>query len=138
MDEIRLPAIFPDSPDVRGDVADYYFEVQRLDRELGEMLTMLQQHRELDNTIVVVTSDNGMPFPRAKSNLYDMGTRVPLAIRWPEQVPGGRTVSDFVSLTDLAPYARTPITFTVTLLSSSGSNPLPPLVLPRARRDRHP
>lgn len=103
LDEIQLPAIFPDSPAVRGDVADYYYEVQRLDRELGEMLEMLRRSGELDNTVVVVTSDNGMPFPRAKSNLYDMGVRVPLAIRWPEQVLGGRTVSDFVSLTDLAP-----------------------------------
>ena len=84
LDDIQLPVIFPDSPDVRGDVADYYFEVQRLDTELGEMLEMLRANGELDNTIVVVTSDNGMPFPRAKSNLYDMGTRVPLAIRWPE------------------------------------------------------
>lgn len=103
LDAIKLPSIFPDSPDVRSDVADYYFEVQRLDRELGEMLASLEADDALDNTIVVVTSDNGMPFPRAKSNLYDMGTRVPLAIRWPDQVLGGRTVSDFVSLTDLAP-----------------------------------
>ena len=103
LDEIRLPAIFPDSPEVRGDVADYYFEVQRLDRELGEMLARLDAAGELDRTMVVVTSDNGMPFPRAKSHLYDMGVRVPLAVRWPERVPGGRTVTDFVSLTDLAP-----------------------------------
>lgn len=103
LDQIRLPAIFPDNAEVRGDVADYYFEVQRLDRELGEMLDMLEQTGELANTLVVVTSDNGMPFPRAKSNLYDMGVRVPLAIRWPAQVPGGRTLSDLVSLTDLAP-----------------------------------
>lgn len=103
LDDIALPPIFPDSPDVRSDVADYYFEVQRLDRELGEMLASLEADDELDNTMVVVTSDNGMPFPRAKSHLYDMGTRVPLAIRWPAQVPGNRTVSDFTSLTDLAP-----------------------------------
>ena len=102
-EEIQLPAIFPDSPEVRGDVADYYYEVQRLDGELGEMLEMLDRRGALDRTVVVVTSDNGMPFPRAKSHLYDMGVRVPLAIRWPEQIAGGRMVSDFVSLTDLAP-----------------------------------
>ncbi len=103
LDEIDLPVIFPDHQDVRSDVADYYFEVQRMDRELGEMLDWLQAAGQLDNTMVVVTSDNGMPFPRAKSNVYDMGVRIPLAIRWPDQVPGGRTVTDLVRLTDLAP-----------------------------------
>jgi arylsulfatase A-like enzyme len=103
IDDIHLPAIFPDSPAVRNDMADYFMEIQRLDRELGEMLEMLAALDELDHTIVVVTSDNGMPFPRAKSHLYDTGTRVPLAIRWPERIPGNREVEDFVSLTDLAP-----------------------------------
>lgn len=103
LNEIRLPAIFPDSPEIRGDVADYYFEVQRLDRELGELLDRLAAMGELDRTIVVVTSDNGMPFPAAKGNLYDLGVRVPLVIAWPGTVPGGRAVADFVSLTDLAP-----------------------------------
>ncbi len=101
--DLEVPAIFPDSPEVRGDIADYYFEVERIDRELGGMLATLEDVGELDRTMVVITSDNGMPFPRAKSNLYDMGVRVPLIIRWPEHVPAGRRISDFVSLTDLAP-----------------------------------
>ncbi|MDP7287190.1 MAG: sulfatase-like hydrolase/transferase, partial [Phycisphaerae bacterium] len=52
---------------------------------------------------VVVTSDNGMPFPRAKATLYDLGVRMPLAISWKGKIPGGRKVDDFVSLIDLAP-----------------------------------
>jgi arylsulfatase A-like enzyme len=103
LDQIQVPPIFPDNQAVRGDIADYFFEVQRLDHEIGEMLAVLERSGELDHTLVVVTSDNGMPFPRAKSHLYDMGVRVPLAIRWPEQSAGGRTVTDFVSLTDFAP-----------------------------------
>jgi len=58
---------------------------------------------ELDNTLVVMTGDNGMPFPRCKSNLYDLGTNVPLAVRWPSRAAGGRVVEDFISLSDLAP-----------------------------------
>ena len=50
-----------------------------------------------------MTSDNGMPFPRAKANLYDGGTRMPLAIRWPAKVPGGRVIDDFVNHIDFAP-----------------------------------
>ncbi len=63
----------------------------------------LQAMGELENTLFVVTSDHGMPFPRGKTNLYDCGVHVPLAIRWPARVSGGRTVTDLVSLTDLAP-----------------------------------
>lgn len=102
--KIKLPTAFPDAPEVRSDVADYYFEVQRFDREVGELLARLEALGELDNTIVVMTGDHGMPFPRGKANLYDLGTRVPLAIRWGDQVKEpGRTVSDFALLPDLAP-----------------------------------
>jgi N-sulfoglucosamine sulfohydrolase len=102
--KIRLPAALPDAPETRSDVADYYFEVQRFDREVGELVERLKQMGELDNTIVVMTGDHGMPFPRGKANLYDLGTHVPLAIRWGDKVKQpGRTVSDFVSLPDLAP-----------------------------------
>lgn len=101
--KIKLPACFPDSPEVRGDVADYYWEVQRFDALVGSAVEALEQSGELDNTIVLMTGDHGMPFPRCKSNLYDSGARVPLAVRWPAKVKRGRTVDDFVSLTDLAP-----------------------------------
>lgn len=100
---IQVPAVFPDAPDVRSDIADYYYEVQRIDRELTEMLHQLEQQGELDQTLVVITSDNGMPFPRAKSMLYDLGTRVPLIMHWPGTIGPGRKATDLVSLVDLAP-----------------------------------
>ena len=103
LDAICLPACFPDRPEVRSDVADYYMEVQRFDREVGELLAELERRGELENTLVVMTGDHGMPFPRCKANVYDTGTRVPLAIRWPGHVAPGRSVEDFCSLTDLAP-----------------------------------
>lgn len=100
--KIRLPACFPDHETVRTDVADYYWEVQRFDREVGEALALLEKTGERDNTIIVITGDHGMPFPRGKSNLYDLGTRVPLAIRWGAKIKVGQSIDDFVSLTDLA------------------------------------
>ena len=103
LEDVRVPAFLPDVPEVRSDILDYYFEIGRFDRELGQILSFLEARGELDRTMVIVTSDNGMPFPRAKADLYDYGTRVPLAIRWPERFPGGRVVSDFVSQVDLAP-----------------------------------
>ncbi len=103
LDKIDVPACFPDSPEVRGDVADYYFEVQRFDRETAEHIEQVRAIGELENTIVVMTSDHGMPFPRCKSNIYDDGARVPLAIHWPGHFEGGHRVTDFVSSTDYAP-----------------------------------
>ena len=102
-EDIRVPAFLPDTPAVRSDLADYYFAIQRFDREVGELLTPLEKAGRLENTIVIMTGDNGSPFPRAKPTCYDAGTHVPLAVRWPARIPAGRVVSDFVSLTDLAP-----------------------------------
>ena len=80
-EQVRCRASLPDTPQVRNDLLDYYFEIERLDREAGAILRTLEQAGQLDNTLVVFTSDNGMPFPRAKANLYDGGSHVPLAIR---------------------------------------------------------
>ena len=102
--KIKLPAALPDADETRSDVADYYFEVQRFDREVGELIARLESMGELDNTLIAMTGDHGMPFPRGKANLYDLGTHVPLAIRYGGHTkqPGSR-VDDFVSLVDLAP-----------------------------------
>ena len=103
LNKIRLAKCFPDVPVIRSDVADYYWEVERFDRLVGNAVKLLEEMGEMSNTLVVMTGDHGMPFPRGKSNLYDSGTRVPLAMCLPAQFPAGRTVDDFVSLTDLAP-----------------------------------
>lgn len=115
LDDVTVPDFLPDVPEVRSDFLDYYFEIQRFDRQLGEIVSFLEERDQLANTVVIVTSDNGMPFPRAKADLYDFGSRVPLAVRWPERVPSGRVVTDFVSLVDVAP----------TILEAAGLRPLP-------------
>jgi arylsulfatase A-like enzyme len=100
---VSVPGFLPDEPVVRSDILDYYAEVQRFDQQLAGLLDTLERRGELDNTLVVVTSDNGMPFPRAKATLYDAGTRVPLAIRWPQAITAGSKTDAFVSHQDLAP-----------------------------------
>jgi len=103
VDKIPVPGFYPDEEVIRSDIADYYFEVQRFDRDCGEALKLLEEIGELDNTIIIMTGDNGIPFPRCKSNIYDMGVHAPLAVRWGDKVKGGRAVTDFVSFTDFAP-----------------------------------
>lgn len=100
---VSVPAIFPDHDSVRIDMLDYFTEVEWFDHHLQKMIDLLEQMGELDNTLIIVTSDNGMPFPRCKSNLYDLGTNMPLAIRWGNSIPSERVIEDFISLTDLAP-----------------------------------
>ena len=101
--DVRVPPYLPDHEIVRRDIADYLLEVQRFDRATGELLNVLEKAGELHNTILVMTGDNGWPFPRAKATVYDSGTHVPLAIMWPSRASGNRKVDDFVSLADLAP-----------------------------------
>lgn len=103
LEDATVPAFWPDVPEVRGDILDYYVKVERFDRQVGQLLGMLEESGQADNTMVIVTSDHGMPFPRCKADCYDMSNHVPLVIRWPKGVPGGRVVDDFASLTDVAP-----------------------------------
>lgn len=100
--DAEVPAFLPDAPEIRSDLLDYAFEIDRFDRDCDTMLKMLQEHGELENTLVIITSDNGMAFPRAKANCYEYGIHMPLAISWPKQIPAGQdldTLTGFVDLT---------------------------------------
>ena len=103
LDKIKPFGCFPNVPEIRSDIADYYWEVQRWDALVGKAMETLEQIGQLDNTIILMTGDHNMPFPRCKGNLYDCGSRVPLAVRWPAHMPGNREIDDFVSFTDFAP-----------------------------------
>ncbi|RMG19909.1 MAG: heparan N-sulfatase, partial [Bacteroidetes bacterium] len=95
---------WPDNDSVRTDLLDYAYEIEYFDQHLGQMLQLLQDAGELDNTLVVVTADNGMPFPRIKGQAYEMANHLPLAMRWPQGLAQpGRSVEAFVSFIDFAP-----------------------------------
>ncbi len=101
--DVKMPAYFPDDATVRGVLLDYAVEVEWFDSHLGKMLAQLEAAGELENTIVVVTSDHGMPFPRVKGQIYEDGFHIPLAIRWGAKVKGGHEIEDFVNVRDFAP-----------------------------------
>jgi arylsulfatase A-like enzyme len=103
LDKLRVPPYLPDTPGVRGDIADYYFAVERYDREVGHLLALLERSGKLANTIIIMTGDNGWPFPRGKANLYDAGTRQPLVVRWPARVTPGQKSNAFIAFADFAP-----------------------------------
>jgi arylsulfatase A-like enzyme len=100
----KMPAFLPDVAEAREDMADALGEICATDLYIGWILDELRKSGELDNTLVVLTGDNGMGMPRAKAHVYDMGVRAPLIVRWPNGISKpGRTVSDFVNIVDLAP-----------------------------------
>lgn len=100
---VTVPAYLPDSAVVRSDFLDYALEVEHFDMHLGRILKMLEDAKELDNTVVVVTSDHGCPFPRVKGQIYEHGFHIPLAIRWGKGIKPGRKVDDFINVRDFSP-----------------------------------
>lgn len=100
----EVPEFWPDVDTVRTDMLDYAFEIEYFDSHLQKMLQKLEEIGELNNTLVIVTADNGMPFPRIKGQVYEYSNHLPLAIMWPEGIKNpGRVVNDFVNFIDFAP-----------------------------------
>mgnify|MGYP001412543780 CR=1 FL=1 len=100
----HVPACWPDNDVIRNDILDYAFEVEHFDSHLGRMLAELEKRGLLENTLVIVTADHGMPFPRGKGNANVMANHVPFAVMWKKGVAQpGRVVDDFISFVDLAP-----------------------------------
>ncbi|MEO1013535.1 MAG: sulfatase, partial [Bacteroidota bacterium] len=108
INEIQLFTGIEDTKENRQARGNYLYEIGYADLHLGRMLDILEAQNELDNTIVVVTSDNGTPVSRGpaligKASAYDLGVHIPMALMWPKHVKAGRKVSDFISFSDLAP-----------------------------------
>ena len=100
----RVPRYWPDDATVRNDMLDYAFEIESYDKHLARCLESLEKSGELENTLIVVTSDNGMPFPRSKGATYEVSNHMPLAVRWGAGIAKpGRKVDDYVSFIDFAP-----------------------------------
>lgn len=122
--QVDIPGFLPDSEEIRGDMLDYAIEIEWADSHLYKMLNYLDSIGEINNTIIIVTADNGMPFPRAKANCFEYGVHVPLAISFPDGFPGKRRIDDPISFVDFAP----------TLLEMAGVKPTDNNMLPISGR----
>lgn len=103
LQDAKVPAYFPDTEIVRGDLLDYALEVEYADSHIGRALKLLEENGELENTLIVVTSDHGMPFPFVKGQIFEDGFHLPLAMRWGKTIKPGRVVEDFINVRDFAP-----------------------------------
>ncbi|WP_209328806.1 sulfatase family protein [Lunatimonas salinarum] len=100
----QVPSFWPDIDTVRHDMLDYAFEIEYFDKHLEQIIAILEERGELDRTVIIITSDNGMPFPRVKGNPYEMSHHMPFAVMWPKGIRNpGRVVDDFISFIDIAP-----------------------------------
>jgi N-sulfoglucosamine sulfohydrolase len=114
-EDVTVPPYLPDVPVVRKDLALYYDEIGRLDHYVGEVLAELDRQGMAENTLVLFLSDNGRPFPRCKTTLYDSGIKTPFIVRWPGHVRTGTHCGSLVSTIDIAP----------TILKAAGVEPGP-------------
>jgi N-sulfoglucosamine sulfohydrolase len=97
------PHNLPDTPEVRGDIAGFRASARSLDHGVGTVLAALDRARMDRETLVIFTTDHGMPFPGAKATLYDRGLGVMLILRGPPPFDGGRVVDSLASHIDLFP-----------------------------------
>ncbi|MFB6136345.1 MAG: sulfatase [Halobacteriaceae archaeon] len=107
--EATVPEYLVDDPDAREEFVAFEGAVHRVDAAIGEVLDALDATGQADDTLVVVTTDHGIPFPRAKCSPYDPGIETALLLRWPGELPAGevcestvRTVDHLPTLFDLA------------------------------------
>ncbi|MEM7812189.1 MAG: sulfatase [Planctomycetota bacterium] len=110
IDEVTLPEYYPDddrAEAIKSDMLDYAVEVEWFDSHLGRAVAELERRGLLDDTVVVVTSDHGRPFPHVKGQIFDEGFSLPLAVRWGSRVAADRVVDDFINVRDFMPTLLT-------------------------------
>lgn len=101
--EVIVPPYLPDSPKMREDIADYYNEVTRFDKHIGEVINLLREKNELDNTIIIVMTDNGRPFAQCKTRVNVQGIKSPFIVYYPRLVRIGGVTASLASAVDIAP-----------------------------------
>ena len=109
----KIPAYWPDDERVRTDILDYAFETEWFDTQLGRIIEILRQNGELENTLIIATSDNGCPFPRVKGQMYEQDFHLPMVAYWHGKIPPGTRVQEQVNFADISP----------TLLEAAGIQP---------------
>jgi len=103
-DSLIPPFYLHNGPETRKDLAQYYDEVHRFDVRIGEVIEELERQKALDNTMIIVMSDNGRPFPHSKTRVNDRGMKTPFIVYWPGKIsPTPRISKSLVSVIDIAP-----------------------------------
>ena len=101
-EDIVIPPYLVDTEKTREDLTGYYHEVSRFDHFIGLVTAELKKQGVLDNTMIVIAADNGRPFPRCKSRLYDSGIKTPWVVHFPRLIEKPSVTKSLVSVIDLS------------------------------------
>ena len=101
--DVVVPPYLPNIPAVREDLRKYYDEIGRLDAYVGEVVAELDAQGISENTVIIFMSDNGRPFPRDKTTLYEGGIKTPFLVKWPKVVAPRSITKSLISAIDIAP-----------------------------------
>jgi N-sulfoglucosamine sulfohydrolase len=101
--DVVVPPFLPDTPQCRAELAEYYQAVSRVDQGVGRLVQVLKEAGHWDDTLLIFISDNGVPFPGAKTTVYDAGLRLPCLVRNPYTTHRGVRSAALVSWVDIAP-----------------------------------
>ncbi len=101
--DIVLPPYYPATELYLNDFVEYYDEIARFDDNIGKVVAELEAQGIADNTLIIVIADNGRPYARDKSTLYDSGLKTPFIAYWPDGISGGQVSDAIISAVDIAP-----------------------------------
>lgn len=101
--DVIVPPYLPDTPECRQELAEYYGSVARADRGLVRLMNLLQETGHWEDTVIIYLSDNGIPFPGAKTTTYEPGLRLPCVVRDPAQPRQGMVSDAMISWADITP-----------------------------------
>lgn len=101
--KVKLPPYYPDTWEVRNNVAVYHDNATAMDHTVGDILKALDDRKLSENTVVFFFGDHGWGLSRGKRWLYDSGIRTPLLVRWPGKIEPGSVREDLVCFLDFAP-----------------------------------
>jgi len=101
--DMPVPKFLPDTPECRAELAQYYQSISRVDAGVGRLIQLLKDAGVYDKTMIIVTSDHGMPFPGAKTNVYEPALKVPFVVRNPYTAKRGVRNAALISHVDITP-----------------------------------
>ncbi len=97
-----VPPYLVETEPTKNDLAKYYHEISRFDRYVGDVVRELESQGQLENTLIIVMADNGRPFPRCKTRLYDDGIRTPFVLSYPAGIKQPAVTDSLASSIDIA------------------------------------
>lgn len=136
LSDVTTPGFLPNHDIVKGDLLDYSVEIEWLDSQVMKVIEFLKENNAFENTLIIMTSDNEMPFPNAKATCYDAGLHVPLAICWGDKIKR-KNASEIVSSIDFAPTILDAADVTPSIYKHMSGESMLPFLLKKKKHKQH-